>query len=100
MLRVSQQPYQPVSVRIYIKATVGHEIWVGIKIFDTAGHRLSACYGRHHWPEPRSVQAALLSDFAGDFTGTKWRTTVRACPKASRHERKLNLRHLLLERDA
>ena len=38
VLRVSQAPYQPISIRISIKAPVGHNVYVGFKIFDAAGH--------------------------------------------------------------
>jgi hypothetical protein len=38
VLRVNQQPYQPVAFRIAVHASVGDTIIVGYKVWDTAGH--------------------------------------------------------------
>jgi hypothetical protein len=38
IIRVTQAPYQPVAFRVWIKAPVGHRIFVGVKIFDVAGN--------------------------------------------------------------
>lgn len=38
ILRVTQAPYQPVEVRLWVKAPVGHSIFIAIKVFDATGH--------------------------------------------------------------
>jgi hypothetical protein len=38
IIRVTQEPYQPVAFRVWVKAPVNHHIWVAIKIFDTSGN--------------------------------------------------------------
>ena len=37
VIRVTQQPYQPVAIRIWEKAPVGHRVSVAYKIFDERG---------------------------------------------------------------
>jgi hypothetical protein len=38
IIRATQAPYQPVKFRVWVKAPVNHDIFVAVKIFDTAGH--------------------------------------------------------------
>ena len=38
VLRVNQQPYQPVAFRIAVHGSVGDTIIVGYKVWDAAGH--------------------------------------------------------------
>jgi hypothetical protein len=38
IIRTTQAPYQPLAFRVWVKAPVNHEIFVAIKIFDSAGH--------------------------------------------------------------
>ena len=55
IIRATQQPYQPVAFRVWVKAPVGHQIFVGVKIFDAqgrsvyAGSRLSTTYTQPYY---------------------------------------------------
>jgi hypothetical protein len=38
VIRVTQAPYKPVAFRIWVKAPVGHHLFVGYKIYDDEGN--------------------------------------------------------------
>jgi hypothetical protein len=38
VMRVTQAPYQPVAFRIWVKAPVGHHVFIGYKIYDDRGN--------------------------------------------------------------
>jgi hypothetical protein len=58
VLRVNQQPYQPVGFRILVDAPVGHMIIVGFKVWDARGQGV---YSPSATDYTQSYQATALT---------------------------------------
>ena len=58
VIRVTQQAYQPVAIRIWEKAPVGHQVYVGYKIFDERGRGVYSVTGSSGASSPASITIA------------------------------------------